>query len=108
MGGGGGILEGQEVTAPPGWLVKQSVHAWRCGRLASRLCWAGPGQALGCAHQGVRQLATSGWETAHRGQSYVIENQALVGVSSFNYPLIIKQPTSTVASSKHSGVACLV
>lgn len=30
-----------------------------------------------------------------------------MGVSSFNYPLIIKQLTSAVASSKGSGVASL-
>lgn len=67
-----------------------------------------PEWALGCAHQGMGQLATSGLETARWGQRDIIENQALVRVSSFNYPLIIKQPTSPVASSKGSGVACLV
>lgn len=67
-----------------------------------------PEWPLVCAHQGVGQLATSGLETAHRGQRDVIEKETCVGVSSFNYPLIIKQLTSPVASSKGSGVACLV
>ena len=41
-----------------------------------------------------------GQKTAHQRHSQVTENQALVEVSSVNYPLIIKQSTSTVALSK--------
>lgn len=41
VGGGGGTLDGQEAVGFLRWLVKQSIHMWRCGRLASRLCRAG-------------------------------------------------------------------
>lgn len=46
VGGGGGTLDGQEAVAFLRWLVKQSVHMWRCGRLASGLCRAGPQRGI--------------------------------------------------------------
>lgn len=106
MGGGRAPLEGgrSRPLRVAGQAERPYVGVWPT---SLQVAWQAPEWALGCARLGLGQLATSGPETAHRGQSNVIENEALVGVSSFNYPLIFKQPTSTGASSKGSGAACL-
>lgn len=60
-GSGSGILEGQEVMALLGCLVKWGVDMWRWGCSFQALCWAGVWMGVGLyPSEQVRKVPTGG------------------------------------------------